>query len=99
MPRILCLAIAVLLAAVPPARAQGADPFLGTWRLNLEKSQFPGPPPAQPHVLTFEAASDGTRSCRGCLCLAAALSRRRERGQGQWRFDRDPVFGRAGSRS
>jgi hypothetical protein len=101
MPRILCLAIAVLLAAVPPARAQGADPFLGTWRLNLEKSQFPGPPPAQPHVLTFEAASDGTilglvhdLDASGGRTAVARLNYRYD---GREYRDLDPVTGAAKS--
>jgi hypothetical protein len=51
--------LAAALAAAVPLTAQAPDPFLGTWKLNLERSQFPGPPPAQPHLLTFEATADG----------------------------------------
>lgn len=40
--------------------AQAADPFVGTWKLNLEQSKFPGPPPARAHVLTFEQNADGS---------------------------------------
>lgn len=50
----------VLLGGGVPLIAQGGDPFLGTWKLNLERSQFPGPPPARPHLLTFESVPDGT---------------------------------------
>jgi hypothetical protein len=55
--------LAALLAvagAVAPLAAQAPDPFMGTWRLNLEQSKFPGPPPARPHILTFEQNKDGS---------------------------------------
>jgi hypothetical protein len=39
-------ALAVLAALAPSASAQGADPRVGTWKLNVAKSKFsPGPPP------------------------------------------------------
>lgn len=62
MSHIVPLVVAVVLVAaagVEPA-AQAADPFLGTWQLNLMKSSFPGPPPVRPHVLSFEQNADGT---------------------------------------
>lgn len=40
--------------------AQAVDPFMGTWKLNLEKSNFPGPPPARPYIVTFEQNADGS---------------------------------------
>jgi hypothetical protein len=41
--------------------AQGADPWVGTWRLNLEKSKFdPGPPP-QRNTLTIEVVAGGAQ--------------------------------------
>jgi hypothetical protein len=52
--------VVALIALAAPVAAQGADPFLGTWKLNLEKSRFPGPPPAEPHLLTFEGQRDGS---------------------------------------
>jgi len=54
--------VALLLGASAPTRAaaQNADPFLGTWQLNLMKSSFPGPPPVRPHVLSFEQNRDGS---------------------------------------
>src|SRR5438105_6139641 len=65
MRNILCkllvgLAITLPLAFVP--LAFGADDnFLGTWKLNLEKSKFdPGPPPKSMTV-TIEAAEDGVK--------------------------------------
>jgi hypothetical protein len=42
------------------AAAQTADPFVGTWQLNLQKSSFPGPPPIRSHVLSFEQNGDGS---------------------------------------
>ena len=54
----LCLAPA---RSTPPTAPQGVpraagDPFLGTWKLNLEKSRYnPGPPP-QHQTYTFEPA-------------------------------------------
>ena len=58
MTRILAAVLVCLSAAA--VGAQGADPFMGTWRLNLQKSKFPGPPPALPYVVTFEANADGS---------------------------------------
>ena len=54
------LSLVVALASAAGVAAQGADPFLGQWKLSLEKSRFPGPPPALPHILTFEARPDGS---------------------------------------
>ena len=59
MTRILA-AVLVVLSTTVPAVAQGADPFMGTWRLSLEKSKFPGPPPALPYIITFEQNTDGS---------------------------------------
>jgi hypothetical protein len=58
VPRLPIVLLSTLFAVATPA-TQGVDPFLGTWKLNLQRSQFPGPPPPQPHVLTFEATADG----------------------------------------
>jgi hypothetical protein len=52
--------VALILAAGSGASAQTNDPFIGTWRLNLEKSNFPGPPPVRSHVLSFESNADGS---------------------------------------
>jgi hypothetical protein len=54
------LAAVVLCLGAATVAAQGPDPFLGTWRLNLERSTFPGPPPALPYILTFEPNADGS---------------------------------------
>lgn len=52
--------LAVVLLALPlSAVAQKSDPWAGTWKINLAKSTFPGPPP-QTEVLTIKP--DGTIS-------------------------------------
>ena len=43
-----CLMLSLLLVVVasPFTLSQTADPFIGTWKLNVAKSKFdPGPPP------------------------------------------------------
>lgn len=60
----LVVSVVVLLLVVGAAgfeaAAQTADPFMGTWQLNLPKSSFPGPPPIRSHVLSFEQSPDGS---------------------------------------
>ena len=52
------LAAAILVLAVA-ATAQPADPFVGTWRLDLSKSKYsPGPAPKST-TTTYEAAGKG----------------------------------------
>lgn len=63
--------VLTFIAITPPAiqgaeglvvqseQAQLDDPFVGTWRLNLDKSRFPGPPPERPYLLAFEQELDG----------------------------------------
>lgn len=49
----------VVVAMSRSASAQGADPFMGTWRMNVGKSTFsPGPAPKSGSV-TFAAAGTG----------------------------------------
>ena len=84
MQRTLCLV--VLLAALAGSiAAQATDPFLGTWQLNLDKSRFPGPPPAAPHVLTFEAQRDG--SILGLVFDLDATGRRTPVARLTYRYD------------
>jgi hypothetical protein len=55
------LPILVLLAVLAAApSAQSDDPFVGVWALNLQKSEFPGPPPERPYLVSFEENGDGT---------------------------------------
>jgi hypothetical protein len=51
----LSLLVAVITAVV---NAQEKEPLIGTWRLNVAKSTFPGPPP-QSGTRTFEDAGGG----------------------------------------
>jgi hypothetical protein len=51
----------ILVAAVAVVSAQGANPRIGTWHLNVAKSTFsPGPAPKS-QVLTIEAAGAGEK--------------------------------------
>ena len=56
----LVIAALVLSATPQGSSAQVVDPFVGTWKLNLERSRFPGPPPARPYLLTFDQNDDGS---------------------------------------
>jgi hypothetical protein len=58
--RLLILTAAVLAAAVP-ATAQSTDSFMGTWRLNVQKSKYtPGPAPKSV-VAIYEPAGKGVK--------------------------------------
>jgi hypothetical protein len=51
----------ILVATVAVVSAQGANPRIGTWHLNVAKSAYsPGPPPKS-QVLTIEAAGAGEK--------------------------------------
>ena len=54
------MALVLVCAGGVTLLAQTADPFVGTWKLNLLKSSFPGPAPERPHVLSFEESSNGS---------------------------------------
>ena len=59
MRKVLTLAGAVFLSLT--GLAAQSDPFIGTWKLNVQKSQFsPGPPP-KGQTTIIEAAGNGTR--------------------------------------
>jgi hypothetical protein len=47
------LATAALLCLTLPASAQGVDPLIGTWKVNLEKSTFVNGPPPKSLATTF----------------------------------------------
>ena len=36
-----------------PAFGQGVDPYIGTWKLNLEKTTYIGQPPPKSMTITF----------------------------------------------
>src|SRR6187549_2525076 len=52
----------VFMTAVT-SRAQASDPWIGTWKQNIEKSTFnPGPKPTVPAVVKLEAAPNGMKT-------------------------------------
>ena len=56
-------ALAFMLMTAVMARAQGSDPWIGTWKVNLEKSTYsPGPKPTVPGVVKIEAAPNGMKT-------------------------------------
>jgi hypothetical protein len=54
-------AVAFLMMTAVMSRAQAADPWIGTWKQNIEKSTFngPAPKPTVPVVVKLEAAPNG----------------------------------------
>ena len=50
---------AALFIALGSSASQAQVPaIIGTWKLNVEASKFPGPPP-QTHVRSYRMAEDG----------------------------------------
>lgn len=59
--RLSTIFLAAVLAAAVPATAQSTETFLGTWRLNVQKSKYtPGPVPKS-IVSIYEAAGKGLK--------------------------------------
>src|SRR5262245_44828568 len=59
LTRVGTLVVIGMLAAAAWIGAQSADPFVGTWTLNVAKSKYtPGPPP-KAQTATYEAAGKG----------------------------------------
>jgi hypothetical protein len=57
------VALATLLTVSAVARAQSADPWMGTWKVNLAKSTFsPGPKPTVAGTVKMELASGAMKS-------------------------------------
>jgi hypothetical protein len=57
---VVSVAMAVLLAFSSIARPQAADPWIGTWKVNLAKSTWsPGPKPTVAGTVKIEPASGG----------------------------------------
>jgi len=57
-PRVIVATMILVLALATAAMA--ADPFVGTWKLNLAKSKFsPGPAPTDVTILKIKAQSNG----------------------------------------
>jgi len=52
----------LVFGLIDSARAQKADPLVGTWKLNVEKSKFdPGPAPKS-NTVKIEAAGEGVKA-------------------------------------
>jgi hypothetical protein len=49
----LALGIIVAIGLTLPAFGQGVDPLVGTWKLNVEKSTYVGPPAPKSQTNTF----------------------------------------------
>jgi hypothetical protein len=57
------VALAALLAVSSTARAQSADPWLGTWKVDLAKSTYnPGPKPTVPGIVKMEPSAGGFKT-------------------------------------
>ena len=57
--------VVVMVAVVSTVTlsAQSADPWIGTWKVNLEKSTFsPGPKPTSATTIKLESSGDGMKS-------------------------------------
>jgi hypothetical protein len=54
--------MAALVRAVTPS-AQSVDPWIGTWKVNLEKSTYsPGPKPTTATIIKIEPSADGVKT-------------------------------------
>ena len=54
---------ALLMMAAVTSRAQSSDPWIGTWKVNLEKSTYsPGPKPTAAAVVKIEPSPDGMKT-------------------------------------
>jgi hypothetical protein len=57
---VVCVAVAALLAVSSAVWSQAADPWIGTWKVNLAKSTFdPGPKPTVAATVTIEPSAGG----------------------------------------
>ena len=58
----LILAVCVITTFASHAFAQGTNPFIGVWTVNLAKSTYsPGPPPKSPATRTYTQNGDGLK--------------------------------------
>jgi hypothetical protein len=56
-------ALATILVASSTARSQSSDPWIGTWKVNLEKSTYsPGPKPTVAGTVTIEPSAGGIKT-------------------------------------
>ncbi len=58
----LIMAVCVITTFPSHAFAQGPNPLIGVWKVNLAKSTYsPGPPPKSPGTLTYTQNGDGLK--------------------------------------
>jgi hypothetical protein len=54
---------ALVLMTAAFSHAQSSDPWIGTWKVNIEKSTYsPGPSPTVPAVVKMESAPNGMKT-------------------------------------
>jgi hypothetical protein len=60
---VVCVTLAALSTLTAVAGAQATDPWIGTWKANLEKSSWsPGPAPKVGPTVTIERAGEGMKT-------------------------------------
>jgi hypothetical protein len=62
MAAVFVVAVAALVMGAS-ARAQSSEPWVGTWKVNLEKSTYsPGPKPTAAATVKIESSADGIKT-------------------------------------
>jgi hypothetical protein len=60
---VLLVTLSAFLAVSSIARTQSSDPWIGTWKVNLEKSTYsPGPPPTVAATVKIEPSEGGMKT-------------------------------------
>ncbi len=60
---VVLVSLAAILAASPRARTQSADPWMGTWKVNLARSTYsPGPMPTVAGTVKMEPMAGGFKT-------------------------------------
>jgi formylglycine-generating enzyme required for sulfatase activity len=60
---LLVVVVMTALVSAVTLSAQSADPWIGTWKVNLEKSTYsPGPKPTSATTIKLESSADGMKS-------------------------------------
>lgn len=67
--------VALVLLLCGSGRAQAADNWLGTWKLNVAKSKYSSGPPPKSSTTTYEAWEGGVRAVTESVGADSATSR------------------------
>jgi hypothetical protein len=60
---VVLVTLAAVLVASSIARSQSSDPWIGTWKVNLQKSTYsPGPPPTVAGTVKTEPSAGGIKT-------------------------------------